>query len=265
MAEDKSSRVVRNALITSIVAILMNPVSVLVGYYLNQTLQKPKLSIEYVSETYYVEPHVLSPSVAQALSKDPELVAVLRDALTRMLLERGGEPCTAWLDAGAWKDDCLSVIREVAYGFLGSLRTHGTVRAAFGSERAIPQNAKAKAAALQALLAELNRMENDTERKRTGSVAFPVGILNTGDSAGIVSNKGEIRFDGHKLWLSGKAYTAIKALSFEEVEFTVPESDQDPAALAKWKDMVRSRKEMPFEIVLSTAGGTIVRTTSLSN
>ena len=85
MSDDSSARIARNALITTVVAILMNPVSVGLGYYLNQILRKPHISIEYISDNYGEVSHTLDLKVVTALTVHTDLVGNLRDTLSSRL------------------------------------------------------------------------------------------------------------------------------------------------------------------------------------
>jgi hypothetical protein len=265
MSQENSSRIVRNAFLTTIVAILMNPVSAVLGYYLNQTLQKPNLSIEYISNTYVVDSHTLDPRVAKQLVNDHELASRIRDALTILAASRGTESCVEWVNGGSWDDRCIPVVKEVASGLMGSLKA-GTSSAGpvAPGYRSSPTASRIKIDTLRNLLGEMERMEKNPNTNRTGTVSLPVGVLNTGDSAGIVYNRAHLRFEGRELWLSAEKYTAIKAQSLEEIEFEIPENEQDPVALKRWKELVKGGSQTPFELVLKTAGAPIKKAATLS-
>lgn len=266
MSDDSSARIARNALITTVVAILMNPVSVGLGYYLNQILRKPHISIEYISDNYGEVSHTLDLKVVTALTAHTDLVGNLRDTLTRMANERTVEACVEWLkDNSSWEDRCIPVVREVATGISGALAVgaKGSFQNAAG--RAPPANVlKSQMAALQALLDDLQRMDEHPDTERTGMVKFRVGVLNTGDADGIVKNRATLRVEGKELWLSTDLYTVAKSPSFQEIEFSIPDNDQDTAALATWKKLVRDRVESLFELTLNTGTGTVQKTSHLN-
>ena len=68
MAEDTTAGTGEKAFITTLVAILLNPISVGTGYYLNELFKKPKLSIEYVSDAYTVQSDSMRPEVVASLA-----------------------------------------------------------------------------------------------------------------------------------------------------------------------------------------------------
>jgi hypothetical protein len=262
MNENSSSHVGRNALIATVVAILMNPISVVLGYYLNHILEKPRLSIEYVSDTYDIESHALNAEVAKTLSSNPDIAENLREVLTRLASERGQEPCIDWLNDGDWDDRCIPIVKEVATGIIGALRARVASGAAPTGSQPSPAAAMQKLAVLESLLRNMQEMEK-TDTQRTGKVSFPVGVLNTGDSDGIIYNRGRLKFEGKELWIYADAYTVVKSHSLQEVKFMVVENDQDPIAVARWQELVNSHKEAQFELILKTAAKDVEKTSTL--
>jgi hypothetical protein len=72
MAEDESvSSTGRKALIGTLIAIALNPVSIFVGYYLSKTLAAPKLKIQYASATIQLDPLLLDQDVFAGIARYP--------------------------------------------------------------------------------------------------------------------------------------------------------------------------------------------------
>jgi hypothetical protein len=61
----------KTALLTTLIAIALNPISIVIGYYLSQSLQAPKLEISYVEPEYGLEPLKPSPALLAAWNRDP--------------------------------------------------------------------------------------------------------------------------------------------------------------------------------------------------
>src|SRR5690349_5953821 len=93
-------------LISNIVGVLTGAVSFVVGVYLGHALQKPRLSIVDLDQTFYNQSHTLSDQLRKQLTEQPVLVDVLRVQLERAAVGKDEDPCTAWLDGDDWPDRC---------------------------------------------------------------------------------------------------------------------------------------------------------------
>ena len=259
MGDDSSGRIARNALITTIVAIIMNPVSVGLGYYLNQELRKPRITIEYISDHYYGIQQTLDAKVSAAVVAEQDLIVNLRDTLTRRANERGAETCVDWLaNASLWEDRCIPIVKEVSTGIAVILTAQSKKAPSVSAVAGVPSSYyRRQVLALQALVTEMKKMEAETND--AGHVKFKLGILNTGDADGIISNRATLKFDDKELWLATDVYVVAKSLSFQEVTFTIPDNDQNEAALAQWKNIVRDHVKSPFDFVLKTGDGIVVK------
>lgn len=56
------------AVVTAVMAIALNPISIFIGYYLSKSLAAPKLSIQYITPVVQTEPLALDKSVVTHLT-----------------------------------------------------------------------------------------------------------------------------------------------------------------------------------------------------
>jgi hypothetical protein len=98
-----------------------------------------------------------------------------------------------------------------------------------------------------------------SETPRTGDLELIVGVLNSGDSDGVIANRATLTFDGKELWLHPQpddTWTPIKAHAFQEIRFAVGESDEDPELLKEWKAAIVAGKKIDITVTLKTGANT---------
>lgn len=256
MSED-APHVVRNALITTVVAIIASPLSLMLGYYLNHRLASPRLSVEYVNPTYITENHALDSGVLNVLHRETDVIARLRDELMRLTTDVNEDPCVGWIDAEPWEDRCIGFVTNAANSLSASLRAAVDAPAIPPFPHLRPEDAKRKLATLQRLLGDLKGMSDHPDTPRTGDISFTVGIINTGDGDGFVRNRAKLKFGQRELWLYSEKYTVIKGHSFEEIDLKIGESDQNPTAISEFRSVVRNRKTDEYLIVLDSGAGAL--------
>lgn len=300
--EKKESAVVtgRRAFITTLVAIGLNPISAAIGYYMNHLLQRPQLEIQYVSDTYFVENHVLDPEIVKVLKNEAELATTLRETIFRQ--GSVSEPCTAagWLDGGPWIDDCSPSVEQAVNGLIGAhraeiaaLRANITALEASRSDdspslrpmRSVPVEIlflkdkseklgmlrasltvlERQLGLLQRLSSALQRISKNPDTPRTGKVEFDIGVLNNGDADGVIFKIGALKFDSFELWTYAETFNVVKAHSFVEIKFRIGETEQTSNALQAWKELVRNKEPRDFEVVLNPKKDKIASRSTLSN
>jgi hypothetical protein len=278
----------RKAFVTTLVAILLNPVSAGVGYYMNHYLQRPSLEITYVSSSVDVENSTFPKGVWDALQKNQTLVTQIREGLTKLLQNPSESPCLDWLDKqDSWLDQCTPLVNRWLRGYqkasqaeLAAVETNLDILArnqkvateglvpmqnfhldsislqlrvnrplALANLRSFAKTLKSNLKLQNLLLSTLEEM-GKTSTPRTGVVRFTVGVLNSGDRDGVVSNRANLIFDGGKAWLATDKYTAIKAHSFEEIELSVGGDDDQGKSQETLKRIVVSGEELKFEMDL---------------
>jgi hypothetical protein len=108
----------KKAFVTTLIAIILNPVSAGVGYYMNQYFQRPSLEIRYLSNSVEVENVAFPQPVWAALQKDQDLVTQIREGLTKLLPNPSESPCLDWLDEReSWLNQCLPLVNRWLRGF----------------------------------------------------------------------------------------------------------------------------------------------------
>jgi hypothetical protein len=301
--EKKESVVItgRAAFITTLVAIILNPISVAVGYYMNHFLQRPELEIQYISDTYFVENHKLDPEILQVLKNEAELTTGLRDVMFRQG-SNAPEPCTAWLDGEPWIDNCRPSVEQAVNFLIGahraeiaalrtnlaalealkpdeapnlrpmqslrveilSLKTLRDKNEALGMLRASLMVLESQLGLLQRLSSALQVISDNPETPRTGVVEFDIGVLNNGDADGVIFKNGALRFDGSELWMYSETFNVVKAHSFAEIKFRIGEIEQDSNAMEAWKELVTNKKPHDFEVVLNPKKGNVTSRATLN-
>jgi hypothetical protein len=98
----------KSALVTTLIAVALNPISIIVGYYLSQSLQAPKLEISYVEPEYELESSKPSPALLAAWNKDP----YFRDFIYQEL-QYANPVCRGWISENSIRSSCLRDILRV--------------------------------------------------------------------------------------------------------------------------------------------------------
>jgi hypothetical protein len=247
----------RKAFITTLISIVMSPISVALGFYLNQSLQKPQLRIEGSSQEYSLESHVIPASVTQSIRALPTLSTNLRDVITRLELAQGEIRCVDWLDGKPWKDSCFETVMSAAHGLSDSLSEATRINLPDDDLGVRTEtDLAASGAALTSLIRWLASASSDDEAIRTGDVCLHVDLFNSGYSDGVVLREGRLRFDRGEFAIDAETHTVVKAHGYEETEFcTGSVVDSEEAALAAWSTSVRGHEETAYELVVSISDG----------
>ena len=118
--------------------------------------------------------------------------------------------------------------------------------------------------ATQRLLAEFRRIEQQKEQ-RTGDVTVAVGILNSGDSDGVVFPSATLHFTDSNIALepaeskdTESKYAIVKAHSFREALFSVDKTKSTTGALEKWTALVKNGNQAKFTINMDSSNGLLV-------
>lgn len=280
----------RRAFVVALVGILLNPVSVLTGFYINHLLQKPEFKIETINETYEVENHVFPPNVSKSLQTTPLLLAGLRETISRT---SQSEDCTAWLDGNDWIDSCFDPVDNAARGVRGALLADidalkddialvassdskhlphlkptstmsgpelfmmsyrgdkGAMLAALKNQLITSIDVLKRMDLLQKTLADMRAI---ADTPRTGKVTLGVGITNTGDADGVIQIVGQLKFDNKELPLAADEFTVIKAHSFARISFDINENTDNAGALQAWKDAVKTGTTPKYVVVMNPRG-----------
>jgi hypothetical protein len=290
----------KKAFITTLIAIILNPFSVGLGYYLNHLLQKPQLQIELVNQTFYTEAAGSIPDdLVTAIVTNRTLNTRLRSNLQSLVPNDSTKPLAAitrWLDGSPLDKSDYSAVRPTMAGFLsfvdserdaininlarinsGKVESEGIhpmqIVPAFvmslAPEKMVPllkgqlQELDEITKILHPFLTSLD--EAIKTETNSGEISFTIGVLNAGDSDGFVKNRAHLTFGNNKsLWLATDSYSVIKAHSYEEIKFTVGGSDSTDSVLKEWEAAVVTKKPLQFDIRLNTgASGHISKSVTL--
>lgn len=110
----KAAAAWKNAVIATMISVVLSPIGVALGWLLSHYLQAPRMKIEYVNTTAFTEHHVWTPGVLKRLRNNRGLVASLRDQIREIHPSgEGVAECTRWIDdEGLWSDDCIPFVLD---------------------------------------------------------------------------------------------------------------------------------------------------------
>jgi hypothetical protein len=290
---DNAFQLGRRAFITTIVAILLNPLSVAFGYFINQYLQRENLRIEYINHTLFKADQRFDHNVLALLRSNPGVLANLRGALVRLKSTGEVRLCTEWLDGKDWQDECLSQVEEVTNGILGAVEAEreavtANIKVIESWQPPAPLNLhpmaglppqlvaltimKDKAGSLSTLNGtqsglektseilknvskELERIREQKELNLTGEMEFVVGVLNDGGADAVVTNRATLAFGRNDMILYADAYAVVKAHSFQEITYKMADFQANESANRAWKKIVKERTKMKYALRLETPRG----------
>jgi len=302
----------KKALIAAVVAILFNPVSAGVGYFVAKGLEAPKLKIEYINVLVQTEPLVLPAQIFSKLKDDPGLLNDLRsirfqghvqynitntyedcencfkeDRFSRRCVENLSaqleDARDAYKSQGQYLQENITALemREVGrdaeirpmqifgesiYALIKKDR-EGALRALKSTKKQLDVWIEI----LNSVLVEFNKFMSLESVPRTGQVVFLVGILNHGDSDGVIYPEASLSFGDSSISLrkgdkvvrpfnSDSPYLVIKSHSFEEVIFVVDEAGSVTGSLNKWRSLVQNRVQESFSLTAKTVNSRLVKT-----
>ena len=110
----KTSRI---AIVTTLVSIALNPISITIGYFLGQSLQAPKLKLEYVEVDVKTKPFRVEES----------LLFPIRNNLlfSELFKQKSSRSCRDWINSGEIDEDCLPDAIQTVEELLGYLIFEG--------------------------------------------------------------------------------------------------------------------------------------------
>jgi hypothetical protein len=84
---------------------------------------------------------------------------------------------------------------------------------------------------------------------RTTDLGFKIGVLNSGDSDGVIFDSGAVKFGATELPINSDQFTVVKAHSFETIEFSAFYGQLDTER-QKLQDIVKNgaSDDVPFKI-----------------
>lgn len=288
----------QKALIATLISVVLSPIGVGLGWYLSHMLARAKLQVEYVEPIYVVEMPEFDAAILDKLRANRDVTSRLRDVLAR---NNAKTDCRRWLDVEVWNSDCLAVIADAARGVRDILDVSAEALAAnikalekwsppkempdldlvpgleqipfallarqdkqmaMATMRGYQRTARRSVEGLDPLIQELQRLEK-AEGNRTGKAQVDVGILNVGDSDGVVPPKAALVFRGSRFPLKATDengapyYGVVKAHSFIQIRFRM-EDVSDKEAAAKLKDALVKNAKEDFDVEIPLFGRSTV-------
>lgn len=248
----------QKAFITTIVSILLSPLSVALGFYLNHALQKPQLRVDTLDKTYYTESRTMPEFIRNSLQALPLLSAQIRDVITRTELAKGEISCVDWLDGKPWRDGCFDTVLTAARGMDSAVLAAAASRPPKGLESVVPSPAEVIAArsAIKTLVDWLVAASADTHEVRSGKMCFQANIINSGDFDGVVLRFASLKFPTGTISIGADKYTVIKAHGYDKVEFcTDIDAEGEKASHDAWAELVKTFAKTSFDVEITTGDG----------
>ena len=299
----------KKALITAVIAIAFNPLSILGGYFISKTLEAPKLSIQYIEADIEKTPLNINSSLYNKILNNPYItnniqrqvyygcymdfsknklnindIKELLNALPlvtdmfktgEVLIEKNIETVKAWQPGARL---------IVALIELPGLYDRSPQEVAKINKNDLIDIYESALLSQKNMIDDINRLEkelkslSETNISRTGKVFFHIGILNSGDSDGVLYPEASLEFKGINLVLycetgesnigvphyqpiSGGSksvrlnYSVIRSHSFAEIMFVIAESKSTPDDFKKWEKAVENKEQAEFRIRINAGGG----------
>lgn len=302
----------RNALITTIIVILLNPASIYLGYLLSNRLRAPKLKIEYVEATPEIGSFKLSGELAKQLyhksNVSDRFTAVMMSGFSKVLekdekkqeeaalsiltsISLQSQPTTIPYNLAKsivpavpllieYYNRNISIIEENIQKLNERISTESSTIKLYKFDdfdeddmaRLVKRAQEDKSAVIdyldeykktmeycinicENLQKELAQVLNSSRLPRTGNVTFNVGVLNYGDSDGVIFPTGELNFAGTSLVLKKLAeerFDVIGAHSFKNISFAIDLDKSTQGAVKKWDSLVTNYSQERYTIVIKT-------------
>lgn len=122
MSETNVFNISKAAFITAIVSVGLNPVSLVVGYWVGQYLKAPKVYPQYVSADPYVFLPRLSKSTIDMLNKNRRVKNGIRSTIARLYPADNKIQCRTWLDGEPWdRENCYQIVFDSTKGMRSTM------------------------------------------------------------------------------------------------------------------------------------------------
>ncbi len=288
----------KKAFVSTLVALAFNPIGVAVGYGVGKWLQAPKLSVQTVNVEAEAEgitlPKELLPTLAslqryQVIQDNWRLRQEERDNLKQGILSAAAARGVIG-DTQAYKESLISLKQDLGNNIDATMQwVRGQeliVRPIFFATGSLtgenPQTIvnrnknellgiyRSALRDIESRLEDVNHLieflqAHPNSDKRTGDTTIRVGILNAGDSEGVVFPKAELRSSAGEIDLTSTGsgfpivgsgsggYVVVPARSFREIVYQMDHSTRGDAA-ENWKKLVRSGGAGDVTVELRTSG-----------
>jgi hypothetical protein len=299
----------KKVLTTTLVSVVLSPIGVALGWYLSHELARPRLQLEFVDPAYHMGTATLSGPAVERLRRNRDLVSRLRNILAmnsapmecrrwldgedwdtschgvvadasiglRDNLHLGYNALTnnilrvkAWVPPGKLDElDTAPGLEQLNMLLMAKPVFNASDKELYLSNaRSLASVAKRSLQSLEPFIAELQRM-SEVEQPRTGGLSMDVGVLNAGESDGVVRPDGKLIVGDAEVdlaaWDSNNGapyYAVVKAHSFESIRYEVNAMPGQEAAVEKLRALLIDNATEEFEVRLSTTSGAVLKRTA---
>ncbi len=289
----KSDSILRGALITSLVAICLNPVSIWIGFHLSNTLNSSQLTITSIgTDIYYsaafLEPEIYNPvernvNISRFIEKNtrgacrrefkrnqftPVCADEIRDA-ARVYI-RHAEYEKGIITANMTKIDNARrneipeldmrgpLVKDLLRKLEGRVNFEVIKDAYLNKARSYLSSVDRQVSQVDTFIEELQKkVRDDKQITRTGEVDFEVTVVNSGNAVAIVSPEAELQFSGTRLSLRSKelpGFVVVPSKSFSKIQLKVDMGTNRPDDISKWSSLVMNKMLQEFELVMRYDG-----------
>jgi hypothetical protein len=116
--------------------------------------------------------------------------------------------------------------------------------------------------ALKDLIDAITRIGAGENSSRTGEATFAVGVLNAGDSDGVIYPDVTVQFGDSSLMAKAtrnEGYTVIEGHSFARIDLTIDEKGTKGGDLEKWRALLKNRHQEEFSVQLTGSSGVLLK------
>jgi hypothetical protein len=291
----------KKALIGGVIAIILSPISIVIAFYLGQQLERPKLSITNIEQSYkYQSPDliIVPDSVLNPVKGNFE-ITILSDDLDESDFENPLK-----------KDDAADIISSLnsvsaKYNFtitivskdiqliqawdgkkplnleminpsvLGGKSIYDLVKSDRQNAIAILQSLQNTANSRKKDITNYINfvspyLQNKEVKERTGEVSFIVGVLNSGKTDAVVFPKAEVIFNGKTIYYSAakskynnSGYSVIGSHSFKPISFELDTEFGNKKDIDEWFAMIKNHTTGQFDFSVSSSDKNVIFSSQL--
>jgi len=309
MGRDSAFLTSRNALIATVIALALNPISGIIGYRLSKSLSKPRITIEFVNPVIKHKDIILE----QDILSDIRVHKNAFDKITGYYLletwEKSQNPDLAhnFLKEMLGVGVSASVLRDgqISFDFIESAMRHKSLilseydtktqlikdnletlssQQVFDSsvlkkvpdfkiepvEEAGKIGPKAASAVVEKWLEKANQEKIVLERifsswstllqtgeERSGEISFEVGLLNSGDTDGVIYPEGDLYIGERRLKtiIQNNNYGVIKPHSFSKYLYLIKKDEVPKNDVDYLSGLVSKSIPESYKLVVKTTNG----------
>ncbi|MBN2129839.1 MAG: hypothetical protein JW741_10100 [Sedimentisphaerales bacterium] len=289
------------ALITTVVALAFNPISLVVGYRLSKALSKPKIRIEFVKPIVGYKNVVLEEDIVTDIASNREAFDKIK---ARWFMSSTGPDFSMIRMLLKW--DQMLKNTELSYDFLEIAVAHESdLLSEYGAKIKVMQD-NLEALSLQDVFDvsvlrkvsgfDLQRVEEagksgdpnaalvviekwkagltqerdalariftsfrellQAEKERSGEISFEVGLLNLGDTDGVVYPEGEMNTGGRSFQIADERdrYVVIEPHSFSKCVFKIKKEEVAGKDLDYLRSLITKFIPEPYYLAIKTTNG----------